>query len=97
MKHNNHRKRPQGRGARGPAPSRPELPSLVRPQAVKVQYGKAFILLEDEDKNTFEFVGGNWVPYARSISDCRRDCNVTALSQKLGTKTRYEVREPLPE
>jgi hypothetical protein len=95
MKHNNNRKRPQGRGGRAPAPPRPELPSLVREPAVKVQYGKAFILLEDENKNTFEFVGGNWVPYARTISECRQDCNVTQLSQKLGKNTRYEVREPL--
>lgn len=55
-------------------------------------YGAAFIILEDAQKNTFEYVGGNWQPFGRSIADCRLDCQVTQLAQKVNNMTRYEVR-----
>lgn len=60
------------------------------------QYGKPFILMEDENKNTFEFKGGAWVPHDRSIADCRQDCQVTELQQKVNRMTRYEIRCILP-
>ncbi|MBL9095212.1 MAG: hypothetical protein JNL96_28595 [Planctomycetaceae bacterium] len=59
------------------------------------QYGKPFILLEDEKKNTFEFQGGSWVAYPRSVAECRIDCDVKELSQKVNRMTRYEVRLPI--
>jgi hypothetical protein len=64
------------------------------PQAPK-QYGKAFILLEDGEKNTFEFTAGAWVPYGLTIAQCRRDYLVKELPQKVNGNTRYEVRPPL--
>jgi hypothetical protein len=35
------------------------------------------------------------VPYALSIAQCRRDGQVKELPQKIGGKTRYEIRLPL--
>ena len=60
------------------------------------QFGKPFVLLEDEGKNTFEYARGAWVPYALSIAQCRVDYQVTELPQKVNGKTRYEIRLPLP-
>jgi hypothetical protein len=60
------------------------------------QYGKPFVLLEDADRNTFEFTAGAWVPYGLTIAQCRRDCLVKELPQKVNGNTRYEVRSALP-
>lgn len=60
-----------------------------------VVYGKAFVVLEDEDKQTFVYQNGAWVPHARSIADWRQDCLVNQLPQKVNRRTRYEVRCPL--
>ena len=60
-----------------------------------IQYGKPFILLEDASKNTFEFKGGAWVPHAMSIAECRVECQVNELPQKVNFMTRYEIRYPL--
>jgi len=57
-------------------------------------YGKAFILMEDLQKNTFEYVKGAWVPHAMTIAECRVDCQVKELPQKVNGMTRYEVRCP---
>jgi hypothetical protein len=59
-----------------------------------VQYGKPFVLLEDAQKNTFEYKGGAWIPHAMSIAECRLECQVTELPQKVNYMTRYEVRYP---
>lgn len=59
------------------------------------QYGKPFVLLEDDRKQTFQFQAGAWVPYERSIAECRVDCDVKQLAQKVNNMTRYEVRLPL--
>jgi hypothetical protein len=61
-----------------------------------VVFGKPFVVLEDEDKNTFEYARGAWVPYAMSIAQCRQECQVKELPQKVNGKTRYEVRCPVP-
>ena len=62
-----------------------------------VQFGEAFVLLEDEEKNTFEYARGAWTPYAMSIAECRQEsCQVKELPQKVNGKTRYEVRCPVP-
>ena len=60
-----------------------------------VQYGKPFILLEDSDKKTFEYKSGARVPYTMSIAECRQDCQVKELPQKVNRMTRYEVRCPV--
>ena len=60
------------------------------------QYGEPFMLIEDHEKNTFEYARGAWVPYALSIAECQRDsCQVKALPQKVKGMTRYEVRCPV--
>ncbi len=61
----------------------------------KKEYGLPFILMEDENLNTFHYLRGAWVPYQRRIAECRIDCQVKALPQKLNKMTRYEVRAPL--
>ncbi len=61
----------------------------------KVEYGKPFIVMEDTDKNTFAYNGSAWVPYSMTMDDCRLQCQVKALPQKVNGKTRYEVRAPL--
>ena len=66
----------------------------AEPRAV-VEYGPPFILLEDAQKNTFEYKAGNWVAHERSIAEVRTDCLVKELSQKVNKMTRYEVRAPL--
>jgi len=63
---------------------------------VPTQYGKPFILLEDESYNTYEYALGAWVPYGMSIAQCRQEFLVKELPQKVNGKTRYEIRCPLP-
>ena len=53
------------------------------------------MLMEDESKNTFEYSKGAWVPYSRSIAECRTDSQVTKLAQKVNNMTRYEIRCPI--
>jgi hypothetical protein len=88
--HFNQRKQNMFRSAPRQAPP-PEV-RVPREPKPPTQYGKAFILLEDEQKNTFEYSQGAWVPYELSIAQCRRDGQVKELPQKIGGKTRYEVR-----
>lgn len=61
----------------------------------KVEYGAPFIVMEDRDKNTFSYDGAAWVPYEMTMADCRLQCQVKVLPQKVNGKTRYEVRAPL--
>ena len=92
-RHFNQRKqKPAGGAPRYNAPVQARVP-LER--KAPVQYGTAFVILEDMDKNTFEYAQGAWVPYAMSIAECRRDCQVKELPQKVNGKTRYEIRLPL--
>jgi hypothetical protein len=58
-------------------------------------YGAPFIVLEDAEKNTFEFLNGNWTPFEMSIAECRQACQVRALPQQVNGKTRYEIRRPV--
>src|SRR5262245_2682409 len=55
-------------------------------------YGKAFIVLEDQQKNTFVFSGGAWTPHDATIAECRERGQVKELPQRLNKMTRYEVR-----
>jgi hypothetical protein len=92
-RHFNQRKQKPARGApRYSAPAAPRVPLERKPP---VTYGKPFVVLEDAEKNTFEYAQGAWVPYAMSIAECRHDCQVKELPQKVNGKTRYEVRLPL--
>lgn len=75
----------------------PPPPAAIPQRQPPRVYGPPFILLEDKQKNTFEYVGGSWRPYARSIAECRTDSQVTELSQKVNNMTRYEVRPQIFE
>ena len=59
-----------------------------------VVYGKPFILMEDEAKNTFIYKAGEWVPHTATIAECRETCQVKVLPQSVGKMIRYEVRCP---
>src|SRR5262245_41799885 len=63
-------------------------------RAAPVVYGKAFIVLEDEAKNTFVFKGGAWVAHTASIAECHASCQVKELPQRLNKMIRYEIRCP---
>lgn len=78
------------RGA--PAVREPAIPYVPKPP---VRYAAPFVLLEDADKNTFEYANGAWVPYAMSIAECKQTYQVKELPQKVNDKTRYEIRVPL--
>jgi hypothetical protein len=86
---------------RGRRPSRPPqaapqaAPRPVIEKKPPVVYGKAIIVLEDEAKGTFEFQQGAWVPFPMSIAECRRQCLVKELPQKVNRMTRYEIRCPV--
>jgi len=74
------------RGLRRP----PEITERPAPTV----YGKPFIVVEDEQKNTFIFQGGAWVPHTASIAECRQTCQVKELPQRVNRMIRYEVRCP---
>ena len=92
-------RRPFNQGRRNNAPRAPIqvnlAPPVFREKAPPKVYGKPFILLEDEHKKTFEYQAGAWVAYARSIAECRVDCQVKELAQKVNKMTRYEIRSPV--
>jgi hypothetical protein len=58
---------------------------------VPVVYGKPFVVLEDTQKGTFVYQGGQWIPHTRTIAECRKDSQVKELAQKINGMTRYEV------
>jgi hypothetical protein len=89
--HNQKSRRPM-RHSQAAAPSAPRVIPERKPPVV---YGQAFIVMEDETKRTFEYQRGAWVPYELSIAECRRDCLVKELPQKVNRMTRYEVRRPV--
>jgi hypothetical protein len=77
----------------------PETRSLQRPPAfverqAPVVYGKPFIVMEDEQKNTFIFKAGTWVAHSSSIAECRQSCQVKQLAQRVNGMIRYEIRCP---
>lgn len=91
-----HRFHQQRKKIRGSAPPPPALRQpLVMERKVPVEYGKPFIVMEDEQANTFIFKAGAWVPHTMSIAECRQDCQVKELPQKVNRMTRYEVRCPV--
>ena len=72
---------------------RPE--PVVRERRPPVTYGKPIIMLEDEQKNTFVYQGGAWIPHELTIAQCRETCKVKELPQKVNRHTRYEVCFPV--
>ena len=60
-----------------------------------VKYGPPFVVLEDNEKQTFTFIRGAWIPYELSIDECRAECLVKALPQQVNNMTRYEIRSPV--
>src|SRR5687767_3567052 len=90
---NNQGRRPPGplSAIRGSGLAQPPVPE----RRVPVVYGKPFVLVEDEAKNTFIFKGGEWVPYGASIAECRTSCQVKKLNQAVNNRIRYEVRCPV--
>jgi hypothetical protein len=89
---NKHRSRP----SRGPRPSAVERP-VIPERKPPTNYGKPFIILEDEQKNAFKYGNGAWLPYPMTIAQCRAEGVVEQLPQKINGMTRYEVRLPLSE
>jgi hypothetical protein len=70
-----------------------EVPVYV--PKVPVEYGKPIIVMEDGEKNTFAYDGFSWVPYRFTMAECKLECQVKELPQKVNGKVRYEVREPV--
>ena len=87
-----HNKRSGAAGSRPVISKEPPVPYVPKPPVI---YGKPVTLMEDPQRNTFEFKNGAWIPFALSIADCRRDCTVKELAQKVNQMTRYEVRFPV--
>jgi hypothetical protein len=69
-------------------------PPVLTGRQAPVVYGKAFIVLEDEQKNTFIYKAGAWVPHSASIKECRETCQVKQLPQRVNKMIRYEIRCP---
>lgn len=92
------KRRYTGKNQRGPGGPRASLqrdPIIIPERKPPVQYAAPVVVLEDQHKQTFEFVSGAWVPFEMSIAQCRESCRVTELSQKIKGMTRYEVRRPV--
>ncbi|MGV3486316.1 MAG: hypothetical protein ACO1RT_17990 [Planctomycetaceae bacterium] len=70
-----------------------EVPVYERKEPV--EYGNPFIVMEDAEKNTFAYNGSAWVGYRMTMAECRLECQVKELPQKVNGKVRYEVREPI--
>jgi hypothetical protein len=74
----------------------PAPPAIRVPERKPViRYGKPFIVLEDGQKKTFVFAGGKWQPHTATIAQCRVDCQVKQLPQKINGMIRYEICEPV--
>src|SRR5437870_1621454 len=92
----------RGRPVVRKAPARPAETRIPleryedRQPSVPKRYGPPFVLLEDANKNTFEYQGGTWIPHSKKIAECQLDCLVKELPQKVNKMTRYEVRRLLP-
>lgn len=94
QKHRFRNQRPK-RPMRRTEAAAPSEPRMILERKVPVVYGEAVVVLEDESKNTFEFEKGAWIPYPMSIAQCRVDCLVKELPQKVNRMTRYEIRCPV--
>lgn len=91
----NNRFQPRGKRGNGRSAAPPPLASAAVARAPRKEYGEPFIVLEDEKKHTFVYKSGDWVRYELSIAECRANCKVTELPQKMKRMTRYEIRLPV--
>jgi hypothetical protein len=73
----------------------PKQPAPAPQRKTRIQYDKPFILLEDANKDTFEFKAGQWVRHSMTIAECRETCLVKELPQKVNGMTRYEIRNSM--
>ncbi len=82
--------------ARSPVESRRSLlvTPIVTERVAPTVYSKPFIVAEDENKNTFIYKAGAWIPHTETIAECKLTCLVKELPQRLGKMIRYEVRAP---
>ncbi|MFM7074047.1 MAG: hypothetical protein ACKO38_19850 [Planctomycetota bacterium] len=91
-RHNQNRKR-------NPAPPRDPRPAPaaapVYERRAPIVYGAPMIVMEDEQKRTFVYAQGSWVPHSATIAECRLTCLVKELPQRVNRMIRYEVRSPL--
>jgi hypothetical protein len=85
----------QRRPVQGPPARSLQTPPAAAGPRVATTYGKPFIVMEDGEKNTFEYREGAWQPSDTSIAELKQDCQVKLLPQKLNGKVRYEVRRPV--
>lgn len=88
------RRMPNKRQQRSNAPP----PPPIRTASVKkapTKFGPPFVLLEDNQARTFIFSSGTWVEHSMSIADCRAECQVKVLPQKVNGMSRYEIRCPV--
>ena len=78
----------------------PPAPAFRQPVVLEkkpiIVYGKAFIVMEDEQKHTFIYKGASWAPHTMSIAEYKQDCQVKELPQKVNRMIRYEIRCPVP-
>jgi hypothetical protein len=82
--------KPHKRRADSAGPTLRALPTAGEKKA-PIAYGKPFVLLEDGNKDTFIYSGGQWTRHTRSIAECRVDSLVKELAQKINGMTRYEI------
>ncbi len=80
-----------------PPPPAPERRAAAAERRAKTEYDKPFILLEDSNKDTFEFKAGQWARHAMSIAEYRENSLVKELAQKVNGMTRYEIRYPVSQ
>jgi hypothetical protein len=91
--HNNHQKPRAG----GPQSTAFRAPVVAPEKKIPITYGKPFVVLEDSQKDTFVFNGGQWIRHTKTIAECRQDCQVKELSQKINGMTRYEICTPVAQ
>ena len=92
-RHHSARQKPHLRPAREAATRAAIVPAEKKAPVV---YGKPFTVLEDVHKSTFIYKGGQWVNHTATIAECRQDCQVKELPQKINGMTRYEICAPVP-
>jgi hypothetical protein len=80
-----------------PPPPAPERRAAAAEKRAKTEYDKPFILLEDSNKDTFEFKAGQWARHPMSIAEYRENSLVKELAQKVNGMTRYEIRYPVSQ
>ena len=92
---NRHHSHKRQKPSAAPPPVVLRVPPVAVERKPPVKYGKPFVLLEDSQKGTFIYNGGQWVRHTRTIAECRQDSQVKELPQKINGMTRYEICAPV--